>query len=106
MDIRIPLFRDTNTPEFRGEAAVLPPPPGEIHETNRVRFLLSAQGVVTTSCHVMSCHALSVAFGVECVALQYMVCFSASDAQQQCRKVTVVEQLCVEWAVQWRQKRR
>eukprot|EP00752_Nemacystus_decipiens_P010042 g8955.t1 len=28
VDIRIPLFRDTNTPEFRGEAAVLPPPPG------------------------------------------------------------------------------
>lgn len=28
VDIRIPLFRDENTPEFRGEAAVLPPPPG------------------------------------------------------------------------------
>ncbi|CAM9741582.1 unnamed protein product [Ascophyllum nodosum] len=28
VDIRIPLFRDTDTPEFRGEEAVLPPPPG------------------------------------------------------------------------------
>lgn len=28
MDIRIPLFHDENTPEFRGEEAVLPSPPG------------------------------------------------------------------------------
>lgn len=28
VDIRIPLFQDENTPEFRGEEAILPPPPG------------------------------------------------------------------------------
>lgn len=28
VDIRLPLFEDKQTPEFRGEEAVLPPPPG------------------------------------------------------------------------------
>ncbi|CBN79467.1 Glutamate cysteine ligase [Ectocarpus siliculosus] len=76
VDIRIPLFRDENTPEFHGGEAALPPPPGAAPPAacpiNPTQGLEKAHGP-----HV---HMDAMAFGMGCCCLQ--VTFQARDVDE------------------------
>ncbi|CAM9102480.1 unnamed protein product, partial [Hapterophycus canaliculatus] len=78
VDIRIPLFHDENTPEFRGEEAVLPPPPGAGSPPPYTPFP-SYEGDTTARSgpHV---HMDAMAFGMGCCCLQ--VTFQARDVDE------------------------
>lgn len=61
MNICIPLFEDEKTPEFKGEEADLPPPPGGDDASKRISF--KEKGVPQV-------HMDAMAFGMGCCCLQ------------------------------------